>query len=276
MSNVRFTDYISKEEGLSLDFENVKLDIDVFSLSSSNKPFDVEKLALHLRQQYATDELIKTKSSIIGVSEEEYVNVYLLPNPKGSAPSPSTASGEFGEIVCSDVLEKYYLYIVPRLKLMSKQSPSNSVLLTDILAYKNGITPEQDVLCLAEVKTNLSGDISSTLAKAFEEVSKKGEKARDKVRIIKTIEMYMQNAAIVKDTVTEKKMERFAKKTESNYLIEYFACSVLQSNERPEAKSFGISLGDCNDGIKMFHVYGPDLKELENNLFGWFKHDNRE
>ncbi len=274
MSDVKFTDYINEEEGLSLDFGTVKLDIDVFSFPTSKNSFDVGKLALHLRQQYVTDELVKIKSSILGISEDEYTNLYLLPDPKGSAPSPSTAYGEFGEIICSDVLEKNYSYIVPRLKLMSKQSPSNPVLLVDVLAYKSGATPEQDVLCLAEVKTNMSGDIKATLAEAFKEVSEDKKKARDKVRVIKTIEMYMQNAAIVKDTVTEKKMERFAKKTENDYLTEYFACSVFQSNKRPEAKSFDITLGDCNDGIKLFHVYGPDLKELENDLFDWFKHDN--
>ena len=247
-----------------------KKPLHVFSVSPVINTDELAELALHIRRQYAIDEMLKSSADFHGISENDYIDKYLLPNPLGEKPSPSTASGEFGEIICSDILENFYFYKVPRLKLINKSSPDMPAPLIDIVGYKINDDYLNDVLCLAEVKTALFDHVEPVLCEAYKEANG-SKKARNLKRMTKTLELYWKNAKATGDKTVETIMERFVQRIEKGYTIDIFACAVERTNECPKESNFKIDFSKVPNDIKMFYVYGPNLKDLEIALFTWYR-----
>lgn len=262
MHDSSFKKYIVKQNCIIGSKRKVYIFAFICPLSETEK----DGLALYLRRHYATDDLLESKAKFHSVSREECIQKFLLPDPTGDAPMPSVASGEFGEILFSDIIEKEFGFFVPRLKFLSKVAPYDAIKLIDIMGFKVvSQTPnENDVLCLAEVKTSLTNPNKKTLREAYLDITKRKKDAR---RVLETIEYYYLQAMRIGDIPLSESIQRFAAITEIKYTIQRFACSVVNANTVPSISDFGFDINNVEADIELVHLFGSDIKELEKDLY---------
>ena len=269
MGSVFPSKFIKKESNLLCN--HGQRVVDVFYVFRPPLADDIDKWALHIRRQYAPERNLKKRMTFEKehLSKDEFIKEYILPNPYGLPPEPGTASAEFGEILCSDVLTEFYGYTIPRLKLVDKPKKSMPVPHTDILGYKIVDGGGNDVLCMAEVKTSLNGKMG-VLNDAYNDINdiKKGRNIK---RMAETIEYYWRKALSVKDKNNVKAMRRFKEIVENKYMIERYACSVVSTVLYPSEPQLVVNFATAANDIHFFHVYSPALADLEKNLYTRYK-----
>ena len=132
--------------------------IPCYRLDHTKDEDTLNEWAFHLRRHYESDGSIKKSISDTGLSVAEYLRNYVLPGAQNLA--AACRSGDFTEILVSDLLEFVHHYKVPRCKQQNRANKDRSTQGTDIIGYNyanpDGTASTKDELVAAEVKGILS------------------------------------------------------------------------------------------------------------------------
>lgn len=120
--------------------------------------------AKHFREHYCLDSHIDAYRQGTGKSRKEYLLDLVFPDATEDF-GPATRSGDFAEILVSDLLQGKYGYIVPRTRYASKTVRNESTKGSDVLGLKlkNGGASQhspEDILIAFEVKAQLKSKSS--------------------------------------------------------------------------------------------------------------------
>ena len=171
----------------------------------------LEDWALHLRRHYVRDDELKRycggdARDVATVLKEDYI-----------PDRPTTRSGDFGEILLSDVLQFVEGYEVPRYKQVKRADRNMSDPGVDVVAYRISDPigfNSSDELVTVEVKTRLTYK-TNLLSDAILAAEQSAQ--RDHTRIAMTLRMYKKRSSDVGDERTKKEMTRFMMKSENPY-----------------------------------------------------------
>lgn len=223
--------------------------------------------ALHLRQHYESDDELKESLGITGMSEEEYLRAYVIPQ-KNDAFGPTSRSNDFTEVMVSDLLEFIHGYTIPRCKQRNRSGKNQSEHGTDILAYKYAKsikTPDiKDELLAVEVKAGLSSDKYDPIGNAVAD-----SQAYDEVRHAHTLNYYRKKLRSINNEQQANEIARFQQKSEHDYLITYIAAAIISRDQIPN----DIVLGFRGDDLKLRHnnkvflIHGKKLMTLAHEVF---------
>ena len=236
------------------NFNTTTATVDVFSL---NVVFDnnvLDGLSEYIVSQYMDAESISMLAEVCGYTVPEYIDLFVLPN---TITARKVAVGEFGEIISSDILEEHYGYVVPRYKLKNKPDCNVAAPLVDIIGYKmkGDLPSENDILCLAEVKTNLSANVRKAEYSAFEEVN---TKLLNNIRNCKTVNYFFNQARLLNDLSTVSHLRRFMKKSENEYSVEKYGFTITIGSY-PKDSDYSFITSGLEDNKHFIYVYSDNM-----------------
>lgn len=167
--------------------------------------------ALHLRRHYVRDDELKRycdgeACDVATVLKEAYI-----------PDKPTTRSGDFGEILVSDILQFVEGYEVPRYKQVKRANRNMSDPGVDVVAYRISDPircNSDDELITVEVKARVTPK-KNLLSDAILDAEKSAQK--DHTRIAMTLQMYKKRSSDVGDEKTKKEMIRLMTKSENPY-----------------------------------------------------------
>ena len=113
--------------------------------------------AKHFREHYCLDSMIDVlkAGTPYESSRAEYLTSLVFPDAK-EKPGPSIRSGDFAEILISDLLEHHFAFWVPRTRYKAKAIRNESTKGTDVIGIKllkdDGTVSPKDSLFTFEVK----------------------------------------------------------------------------------------------------------------------------
>lgn len=171
----------------------------------------LEDWALHLRRHYVRDDELKRycdgeARDVATVLREDYI-----------PDKPTIRSGDFGEILMSDILQFIEGYEVPRYKQVKRANHNMSDPGVDVVAYRISDpigTNSSDELVTIEVKTRVTPR-KNQLSDAILDAEQSAQK--DHTRIAMTLRMYKKRSSDVGDEKTKEEMIRFMMKSEKPY-----------------------------------------------------------
>lgn len=171
----------------------------------------LEDWALHLRRHYVRDDELKRycdgeARDVATVLKEDYI-----------PDRPTTRSGDFGEILLSDILQFLEGYEVPRYKQVKRADRNMSDPGVDVVAYRISDpigSNSSDELLTIEVKTRLTSK-KHQLSNAILDAEQSAQK--DHARIAMTLRMYKKRSSDVGDERTKNEMIRLMMKSEKPY-----------------------------------------------------------
>lgn len=157
---------------------NIKLSdgthIPCYRLEHTKDEDVLNEWALHLRRHYESDESLRNSMAQLGISASDYLRDYVLPG--SGRLGASCRSGDFTEILVSDLLEFIQHYKVPRCKQQNRANKDSSTQGTDVIGYyyanADGKASPNDELVTAEVKAGLSTSTYKPLKKAADDSQK--------------------------------------------------------------------------------------------------------
>lgn len=232
----------------------------VFSIGSTSDSAILDEWALVVRRQYKSDRDIDRRSSDIGITREDFIKDHVLPNPNKPGFESQISAGEFGELITADILEKEYLYKVPRYKLLDKPSPGSPIQNVDVIGYKFDKSSEtKDEICFAEVKTSMNGSAEKSIKDSTSEVE---NKLSDNLRNSTSILFIMDKASQINDNTTYQELKRFMNKSETDFLVSKFAVSVINTSSYPDDTTAGYVCFKPEAHKTFIYVYGEHLKEF--------------
>lgn len=222
--------------------------------------------ALHIRRNYIDDSDLLDDSSVNGMSVEQYLKEYVIPQ-KHEDLGPTARAADIGEIIVSDLLEFVLKYSVPRYKMKNRSGKNNSQHGTDIIAYKfykEDKTPnEHDELVAAEVKATLTKMDYGVLETAIKASS------QDTYRLARTIDHCRKRLKELGYTSEMYDVSRFLNKPEKDYKITYVAAGINSC----ETVTSPIELSVTDDrlgirtGQKIFFIHGKRLMDLTHEIY---------
>jgi len=259
----KYINWIAEETGTVLE-DGTPLKCYALKYALDETVFD--EWALHLRKHYITDTELKESVSVNGLSVEEYLRQYVIPQ-KGDEFGPSSRSNDITEILISDLLEFVFKYKVPRCKQQNRSGKTQSEHGTDVIAYKffnSDKTPsKKDELIAAEVKAQLT----STDANAI--IDAANDSKKDEHRFAHTLDYYRKKLKSLGNTSESNEVARFQQKTENEYKITLIGAAVSSQPEIPDSVVMGIT-GEqlCLRGNqKIFYIHGKSLMELTHMIY---------
>lgn len=167
--------------------------------------------ALHVRRHYVRDDILAEYCEDEDRDLDVIVRKDFLPD------KATTISGDFGEVLLSDILQFKEGYEVPRYKQVHRANRNMSDPGVDVLAYRISDSipyDPNDELVTVEVKTRATYEkdvLSKALMAAGTDVQK------DHARIAMTLEMYKKRSSHARDKRAKKEVDRFMKKSEKPY-----------------------------------------------------------
>ena len=173
--------------------------------------------ALHVRRHYIRDDELDEYVEINKINKKDYLYESCIPD------TPQIMSGDFAEIMISDLLQFIEGYEVPRYKQHARKDKNSSEHGTDVIAYKVAnlkIPSMNDELLAVEVK---SRSASSALSTAISEAAK--DSPKDRSRVAMTLAYYSRCSLQSGDERTAAEIRRF-----------------LVASEHPFHESFGIGV----------------------------------
>ena len=224
----------------------------------------LDEWALHLRRHYISDDVLEHRVVARQTTPDQYLPLRVVPD------IPSIRSGDFAEILISDVLQYLYGLVVPRYKQCNRKDKNASEHGSDVIAYQlknlNGIS-NSDKLFVFEVKSNASKTSDAELIKTVKKATKDSEK--DPNRVPMTLQYMIDEAIDVNDQTTQKNLQRFTDMGGSPYL-KIFGSAVATSHDKP------IDALSCKAptdvGLSPFSplivVHASKLMDLVNSLYG--------
>ena len=221
--------------------------------------------ALHLRRHYESDESLAESVEETGLSAAEYLRDYVLPGTQNLA--AACRSGDFTEILVSDLLEFVHHYKVPRCKQQNRANKDRSTQGTDIVGYRyansDGTASVKDELVAAEVKGKLSSDNYEVLKKAAD------DSQVDEFRLATTLNFYRKQLKMSGDIEGARRIARFQQKSEAQFSIRYLGVGVtsigqIENNVIPDYSSDDLML---STGHEVFLIHGEKLMTLAHDLY---------
>lgn len=90
----------------------------------------LDEWALHLRRHYISDDILENRVMARQTTPDQYLSLRVVPD------IPSIRSGDFAEILISDVLQYLYGLVVPRYKQCNRKDKNASEHGNDVIAYQ--------------------------------------------------------------------------------------------------------------------------------------------
>lgn len=237
--------------------------IECWRLDWKDDPAVLDDWAVHLRRHYIFDDTLKQ----ICDARHEKANSYLS---RRVVPSKTTTrTGDFGEILISDIFEYLRAYKVPRYKQCNRKDKNQSEHGVDVIAYRiqaSGKKSPNDELVAIEVKSNASGTTPSELVKRI--MAATSDSGKDPNRVPMTLDYFIDEAIRVGDNNTLDDLQRFSDKGGTPYKLECDS-AVTTSNNNPFA---ALSQKDPSDvalakDSSLIIVHGDKFMELINGLY---------
>lgn len=221
--------------------------------------------AIHLRRHYESDESLAESIIDLGLPTAEYLRDYVLPGTDNLA--AACRSGDFTEILVSDLFEFIHHYNVPRCKQQNRANKDRSTQGTDIVGYHyanpDGTASEKDELIAVEVKGRLTAGTYDVLKKAA------NDSQEDEFRLATTLNFYRKQLKGSGNLIEAQRIARFQQKSETQFRIRYLGVGVtsigqLKNDAIPDYSSADLML---NTGHEIFFIHGEKLMTLAHDLY---------
>lgn len=224
--------------------------------------------AQHFREQYCLDSQIDLLRDGTGKSRRDFLLEYVFPS-RTSKLGPAVRSGDFVEILVSDMLEHQYGYWVPRTRHSGKVVRDESPRGTDILGLKfasrvaNGWSP-QDVLLVCEAKGQLTG--KKPQARLQDAVN---DSVKDALRKSESLVAAKRRLLQENRIADARRIARFQDPLERPYLEHAGAAATFCSSVFDEGV---IRATDCSqhpnqENIMLIVVHAATLMKFVNSLY---------
>lgn len=240
-------------------------------MSESLNEDNLTKWAVGLRNHYVQEKELKSLPNGTGLSEEEYIEQYIFPDPMDNL-GAATMSGEFGEILVNDYINFVQKYYVSRTKYIGKPVRNNPLPGCDVIGYKSenpNEGNEDDQLIVAEVKTRSSTNgskedlckktVQDSIEHSRKDLKRLAESLNAEKRRLLNFERY-EEANLV---------QRFQNKPECPYKTEYFAVAVLDSDLYSEKviKNVLDEQATNESPTQLLIIHSKELKSFLRDLY---------
>ena len=252
--------FLIKEENIKVDSK----EIICYKLGFVEDDEILNNWALHIRRHYISDQELQDSCEELGLGKEEYLKKFCIPQDEEKFGS-QCMSGDFAEIVISDIFEFLYSYKVPRVKMENRSGKNNSEHGTDVIAFNCKENPSiDDELIISEVKSNLSNEADYTVLDTAIADSQKHD--IDNHRYAHTLDFLRKKCKKKKEFDLAKVITRFQVKTEYPYKIIFVPAGI---NSVPNiASNISIKNGEfLTDNKKLIYIHGNDLLKLMKDLY---------
>lgn len=263
MERPRYIDWIVEESGVTI---KDGIQIKCYKIDYKEDNTILDEWALHIRRNYIEDEDLLSDAEINGMSVEQYLHDYVIPQRDEVLGSP-VRSGDITEILVCDLLEFIFNYSVPRYKQRNRSGKNNSEHGTDVIAYKffdgSNSPSEKDELIATEVKAVLTSNGYDPLEKAIVESKK------DEQRLARTIDHCRKRLKELGRIEQSVEVSRFLLKPDNNYRLTYAAAGISSRqtvDQEIELSASGEQLQISNKQ-KIFFIHGKTLMDLAHRIY---------
>lgn len=220
--------------------------------------------ALHIRRHYISDQELQNSCMELGLTKENYLKEYCIPQDY-EVLGVQCMSGDFAEIVISDIFEFLYSYKVPRIKMENRSGKNNSEHGTDVLAlkYANEPSPE-DELIVSEVKSNLSNNKDYSVLDTAINDSQKYD--IDNHRYAHTLDFLRKRCKEKQELDLAKAIARFQAKTELPYKT-IFIPAGINSLDKITTDIIIENEEYLTANKQLIYIHGDKLLELLKDLY---------
>ena len=235
-------------------------DVRCFRLDWSIDESRLNSWALHVRRHYLRDDELSKHVDYYGLAIDEYLQASVIPDV------PQIRSGDFAEIVISDLLQFVEGYEVPRYKQHARKDKNASEHGADVLAYKLNnpdIPCNKDELLTVEVKSRCS---STDLKGGIREAAK--DSPRDISRRAINLDYYSRCSLRDGDMKTAKEMRRFLDAGEHPF-VSTFGMGVVAGikDAKTHLAKFDADSLFIEADHTVFIVHGTKLMNLVNEVY---------
>lgn len=189
--------------------------------------------AHYMREQYIEDDALARRCAAWDVEPNDYLARRVVPD---KADRRNARSGDFAEILASDVLEHLCKFAVPRYKQRGREDKNLSGPGVDVIAYRIqdcGRESEKDELLAFEVKSNASGTSEESFRKRIEAAAKDSAKsAKDPNHVPMTLGYMIDKATDANDMQIVCDLKRFINKGGVTFK-EVLGSAVITSCDTP-------------------------------------------
>lgn len=223
----------------------------------------LDEWALHIRRHYVRDKELADRCR----ARNERLDIYL---PRRVVPSESRIrTGDFAEILISDILEYLCRYAVPRYKQCGRPDKNSSEHGTDVIAYRTldcGKASNDDELLAFEVKSDASGTRESGFLRRVKDAAT--GPAKDPNRAPMTLDYMIDRASDAGDTQSVEALKRFANKGGVTFR-EVCGSAVTTSYATPDAALSARTPNDVQlgEGNPLIVVHAQKFMDLINALY---------
>lgn len=251
-----FIEWLAEEDDVRIDGVVTRC----FRINGTVDDGALRSWALHVRRHYIRDDELDEYVEYYGLDRKSYLRDFCIPD------TPQIMSGDFAEILISDLLQFVEGYEVPRCKQHARKDRNSSEHGTDVIAYKveNPDMPSKsDELLAVEVK---SRSASSGLSTALSEAAK--DSPKDRSRVAMTLAYYSRCSLESGDMRTAAEMKRFLKASERPF-CESFGIGAVAGVEDAGRHLKGKTAADLfiRQGDKVFIVHGAHLMDLVRDVY---------
>lgn len=231
----------------------------------------LESWALHVRRHYIRDDELYEDCTAYGEPIGEYLQTSCIPTRSGfDRLGPSTRSGDFAEIIISDMLQFIEGLTVPRYKQIDRTNPNSSDQGSDVIGYKvtNPSLPRSDDTLLAvEVKAKLTDpiDLAGTIAKAAKDSKKDDPKNRFRTGL--SLRMLEKRSRAAGDRVTAAECRRFMRLAEQPFVFKRGSAVVVSLNEVGNLAYLSCDELGLSKDDRLIIVHGRKLMDLVHRIY---------
>ncbi|EFU80425.1 Hachiman antiphage defense system protein HamA [Mobiluncus curtisii] len=246
-----------KKEGHVLIYD---AKVQCFSIEGNIDDKILQEWALHIRRHYVRDDELTDYVHVYEIDAKKHLREDCIPD------IPQIRSGDFAEIIISDLIQFIEGYEVPRYKQHGREDKNKSEHGTDVIAYKvtNGSEANNnDELLAVEVKSRSS---SPNLKGAIADAAR--DSLKDRSRIAMTLAYYANRALAAHDTRTSTELKRFLHASEHPFK-ETFAIGAVVGIKDAEHSLRDKSASDLsiNHGQRVFIIHRTRLMDLIHSIY---------
>ncbi len=223
----------------------------------------LDEWALHIRRHYIRDKELADRCANRGEKPTTYLPRRIVPDKS------QIRSGDFAEILISDVLEYLCKYAVPRYKQNGRKDKNSSEHGSDVIAYRiqDDVRASSDDMLLAfEVKSNVSGKTEKSFRRRVEDAAT--DSTKDPNRVPMTLDYMIDEANKAGDVQIGKALLRFFNKGGATFREVYGSAVITQYDTPNNALSSKLPSEVQLDGDSpLIVVHAQKLMGLINSLY---------
>lgn len=224
--------------------------------------------AAHFRRHYCLDAQIDRLRRGTGLTRAEYLTQLVFPD-KTSAFGPATRSGDFAEILVSDLVQFKLGYVVPRTRYGNKKVRNESSKGTDVVGLRilSGDPTKfskNDSVLTFETKAQLRAKSKSNrLQDAVDDC------IRDEYRLAESLNAMKQRLLDLQDEGQADMVERFQEPLARPFKVSTGAAAIVCTSLFDEAllESTDCSIASGVPDLVLLVVHGPQLMHLVHALY---------